>query len=464
MPLGTLIFSEGSFAGTLTAGTASGYKWQAGFLQSAPAPAERVWNTIDLQIAGTSKLDLSANIARIENLLMAARDYDKRNSGYYPYLQWQPEGYTSAFRSKVYDGYLQYDASSLDIGQWNFNLVNCKLSLLRDNFWFGTAPTYLTLTNGSQTGTAVKTLGGLPRPATGGTYSCISTFTLNALGTVTACDIQPLELEYRPDVSVCNMHFGILDDTTSAGDNPALITFEGYGSVSPCTYTAGTNANYSSGTAYTIGWTGTNEQQISFWSLALVSTGGYTAWGLQVRNRWFMPVIGLAYDALNTYTDLKMRCAFTYGSVIYDGDWCTVGTEYSLLPLQPILYPNVPYEIEYIGSSYLRLYAKRATAGTHTIKIDSVYLVPLDSYRNYDIALYNKWLRDFTLPVPSLYQYEVSASEMNTIGKGDKLHVSRSMRYGSKKMIITLAEACGSHTTFTGGTLALSYYPTFRDL
>jgi hypothetical protein len=99
-----------------------------------------------IEIVGTAASDINAVYGSINRYLHQARLWQNSTAGTPVFLNYQPDGYTSSFRSEMLDGQIQIVNGGMNYPRWNSYRALCDITWQRRNYWEGTL-TAATLSN-----------------------------------------------------------------------------------------------------------------------------------------------------------------------------------------------------------------------------------------------------------------------------------------------------------------------------
>lgn len=315
-------------------------------------------------LANGSASTLQSAKQAIELALAQARRYQQRKLGDRVYVEYQPDGYTQAYRSELLGGRVEL-ADDATGWQWPDRNIEIRIGWLRRFDWSG-PEAQIPLTNGNGTN---NTSGLTVLNHDDGGAGDDNTVQI-AAGDVSGELASPLRLEitnnYNSATRAYNLY--IAHNVLSAPASLAhmLEAEDGTGGTTTA------DATCSNGNRKDFSWSVTTEQELENWTLdtpLLNACGG---------NYFRM----LARFINMSYSDMWLRWRIKFSlTTIWEGPQFLLAANASIQDLGVLQLP--PYLVG-SGDLYpltLALYAQRQQAGTHTLSLDFVQLSALDGWR-----------------------------------------------------------------------------------
>ena len=360
----SLSVSDGTTTISLTSGSAAVARYTPATPASEAAPLTESADVLCEGVSTTRTLVQSLN-----RLMEQARRYQQRKTGARVYLLFQPEGDADAWRSELLDGRVLWDEKAMDTG-WASGLLEFRVTWERRPWWEG-PETAIPLTNGNGSNvTSGLTLYNHDDADSG--HDCWVSI---AAASVTGDTPAPLKLELENTFNDTARAYRIYVGH-NVWSNPGSFTptFEGEDSTAGGTVTA--EGTQSGGDYMLKGWSGTGETEAFNWSLSsaflAACAGGY-----------FRAVARFA-NAPSTSPDIWVRWKVKMAGLttIWQGPWVQLSNQLvqslDTLQLPPFLVGSAT-----LADLTLILEARRDNAGSNSLSLDYVALMPLDGWRAY---------------------------------------------------------------------------------
>ncbi len=372
---------------------------------SAPASQPTVTESWEVHLSGASKSALQTKIQEINRAFELARQHQKDDFFERVYLNFQPAGYASSYRSEILDGSLVYYDETLKWA-WANTAFDVRLIITRRNYWEG-AETTIPLTNSN--GTDVTTGLDMFNNADGTGVS--PTSIQENYADIDADDLAgdlpaPLKLKFS-STGALNDIIACLNRSGTPSTLPHMA--EGEDAISA---SEGVDATCSGG-KYGIRSFDNVDAAVN------VFMWGNGLWPNLEIGRWYLPIMRLR--TVPSISDLWTRVQITTG-ITKDTGWMSYPDSGGP---QIIQYPPIRLGFpKWQGEYYLvRFQFKTSTSGTKTMHCDYVYLLPLDGVRFYTVSLTAGYVMDD--PYEGFaYKYETGDSmQYMILAEGDPLMV-----------------------------------------
>lgn len=343
---------------------ASGSSSLRGYVPRLPATLDdealTLTETVQIEINGATLADVQTTVQGINRAFAFARQKIKTGSGYRVFAEFTPDGYADAYRSELIDGRIDYDEGALD-SQWVEKKVDAVITWTRRYFWEGPL-TALTLVNGSGSGTSITVYnhddatanhdnwvqlaaaaiaGDLPAPLY--LYANNSTVSGALKDLYYACNYIGIPASFTP----------LLEAESASGGTTTV------------------DATCSNGNRKDISWSATTETTLLTWTL--------TPSQLQYADNQFFQTL-LRFSTAPAYTNLWLRWTLQWsGNTVWRGPLVKAGTttlqELGVIQLPPGLLDSYSEQLTLVLSGL------RNSAGTHTLALDFMHLMPMAAYR-----------------------------------------------------------------------------------
>jgi hypothetical protein len=277
----------------------------------AAASDEGVIDVVRLQFIGTSQAALGSMIQAVNNKLRLAAEYQERRAGSKVYLNYQPDGYSEAYRSEIIG--MDADISRLEIEDpymfnWGTNKTAfANLYVKRRNFWEGTlTPVTLSNPNGTNSTGVVVFNSNQGGTATGGS---IYNYT-DVAATAIAGDLpSPMKIEF---------YYGVSNAATLSASSFYILNNTSFPTVSYWQEIATASYSYSSGTA-SIATASGGTRIIG--TLDSTSSSYYTYFNGGTAYNAFGGAMCKIFTSLNFLGTLKVQPISLYGQDQQTGAW-----------------------------------------------------------------------------------------------------------------------------------------------
>lgn len=335
---------------------------------------ESLREPLDVLLEG-SPAEITAAVEALGQFLSRAEADARQPGGDWGYLEVRPAAGVEIQRSQILRGWLEFPAGMDGATRGKLGL---RLALERANWWEGERVSLpLSNSGGSRVTTGLKILnhcdshpghqnfvhiageditGDLPAPVS---------VTINALNAAQTGEVWAgLNLESDPD----NLNINLEGEDGAAGE----VTGERV-----------TYANASGEQFYRLQWSGS--QAVFAWSTALIP-----AHLRQFQSRPFRPVLtlsGMLLEDIWAWLELEFEDLGAETVWRGQGQFLAKGTAHQDLPV--IFLP--PWYVGEGGTPpglTLKLMCQAAGAGSHTLEIDHIQLMPLDGWRKYHPLLH----------------------------------------------------------------------------
>lgn len=350
---------------------------------------ERVVDSFDLHLQGSSASDLQDKVREIEAMLAFATAHPRGAEGVW--ALYSPDSDITAWQSRISGGSVLLDARMGAL--WREQKTRAQVVFERGNFWETKEPVTLTLSNGSVTEQTAAPI-----------ENCQD-------------DDHDLYVEIGADQvsgalpTPAVLHFTNTLDDASLVAHLAVGAFAGDGVNDPptpgsliCEGSGSGDATCSDEAYQTLSWAADTEHQLKTWTIA---SGAF----LQKRYR-----AAVRLRAGIAYTDLFLKVKLLAGSiVIAETRWAMVAAGDELAFIGSLAIP--PYslgEAVNLGNLTLALYEKRATGGG-SFDLDYLMLMPQDGWRRYGAIsglAYNERLVDDPVRGVLVTDYGVSGHKI----------------------------------------------------
>ena len=117
-----------------------------------------VTESAQVLFGGTAVTDIQAAVGSVEQYLKQAEHYQMYGAGSPVYLEFQPNGAGTVYRSEILSGKVELDDLTLSAGQWNRNKVKGVLAHTRRFYWEDATERTLQLYNSAGTSTTGLTV------------------------------------------------------------------------------------------------------------------------------------------------------------------------------------------------------------------------------------------------------------------------------------------------------------------
>lgn len=342
---------------------------------SAPAIRPEVTERWEVRVSGASKSALQTAIHEINRAFELARTRQNDGSLDRVYLNFQPSGYTSSYRSEILDGDFLYFNETLKWA-WADTAFDIRLVITRRNYWEAASAATLTLTNGAVTSQSAAPISNA-QDASHELYAEVDD------GQVVGDLPTPAILEFQSTKNDANLM-----------DNLVVGLFQEEGSVTApaaadliCEASGTVDATCSGGEYEALNWADDAENQLKTWTLD----------SADFKQKRYRVIARL--QAGVAYTDLYLKAKLLTGTtIIAETRWMLVEDGDEMLIIGTLMIP--PYGMgQFVdpGNITLGLYEKRAS-GSGTLNLDYIILIPQDSWRRYSMIstglAYNETLID----------------------------------------------------------------------
>lgn len=331
-----------------------------------------VTDTVVLYIDSGAKAARTTNgyLHRLERFFERARRRQKLKTGLKVYVKYKPYDADVLYRSEVLDGRIVWATDTTRPAWLPSDKGECAIIFTRRPYWEHDTEQELPLANTGDSGTGGIAIVNHNDSGVGDDHWVLIEGT-DVVGSLPA----PLRVQFTGNNNLANYirvwacHTIETDDGTG---NDQIWTLEGEDNEeSPDTPVS--NGDSSGGFYMPQQWTATTETLIFEWTVASVYL--YPAAGNPFR--------AIARLVSQGYSNLQLRLSITAGSV---GElWssqiinATANDEIVDFGTIPALPPQ-PGSVDASGyeDHLIRIYATRATSGTHTVNLDYLQLLPID--------------------------------------------------------------------------------------
>lgn len=347
--------------GAVTVNLSSGSCMLLGYTPRPPTdPDATVTESLKVEISGATIADVQTAYQAIGRAFGFARQKIKTQSGYRVFVNITPDGYTAAYRSEIIDGSIVIEDGGFD-APWVEKRIDAVITWTRRGYWEGPL-TALTLTNGSGSGTSITVYNHDDATANHDNWVQL------AAGIVEGDLPTPIYL--------------YANNTTAAGSLKDLYYTGNYIGI-PASFTplleaesatGGTttaDATCSNGNRKDLSWAVTTETTLLTWTLS-------PSFLQYADNQFFMMLI--RFSTAPAYTNLWLRFKVQWNSqTVWQGPLIKAGTvtlqELGAIQLPPGLLDAYSEQLTLVLSGW------RNQAGTHTLAIDFLHLMPMGNYR-----------------------------------------------------------------------------------
>ncbi len=350
--------------GSTTITLASGACSLLAYVPRAPTSLEEdatIAEPCKIEISGSNVADLQTALQSIELAFRQAERYRDYQLGDRVYLEFTPDGYSDTYRSELLTGKPDFDSNTLD-DRWVEKKIDVTLNWTRRFFWEG-PQVGVVLSNGSGSSANLP----IYNHDDGGAGH-------DNWGKIEAADVTG-NLPTPPIITLNNNYAsGDLLDIYLAHNfhsTPQYLinTFEAEDATggTPTADAACSGGNYNS-----VSWTATTETQLLSFDLGDADTE-------YALGNFFK--IMMRFQTAPAYTNCWLRFKMLFGSTVVWAGPLTLLNSRALQDCGIIQWPpGGDFPLNMSGLT-LNLYAKRNSAGTHTLKIDFMQLLALDGFR-----------------------------------------------------------------------------------
>jgi hypothetical protein len=350
-----------------------------------------VEDQVRFSFVGSSGTVNKANFNAINLLLEQARNYHNTETGARVYLEYDPDGSGTYYRSQVTNGFMELTDETIG-NRWDSAYLYVILHVTRDPFWEG-ALTQLPLTNSYDTGdtaglrvdnTSIQVPSSTTIAWDDGTPILWDTDDVlewdDLVGVQNFVDISgddilgdlpanlKIEIEHTKSGAAKTKEFFIWHNVYSfPGSFTHMLEAE---DATGATVTAHTDATCQDGGYATLAWTATTETQIAEWTLSDELVGNAAGGRFAVLARWRG-----AFPYTNCWTRLVLLTS--NNKVLWRGDLVNVSSTRELVLLNTMRLPPYLANMVNTKSIKLRLYALRNQSGTHSIDLDYLQFSPI---------------------------------------------------------------------------------------
>lgn len=352
----------------------------------SPGGTERVTETIEVGMGGSTAAEVLEGIRDVEQALRLTRQYDENYEGKQWYLQFQPNGASEVLESPVYGGRVEVNRNAL---RWQLENKQVSVGIVveRAGWWEGTSDVEVGLTNGN--GTSVT--GGI------NVFNCNDGSGISPNIRNNYVEISGLngDMPARCKIEMTNMYNSSTRAYNIWVSRNAFSNASSFGHVieGESASSGGSNAagSYSGGYTRVFTWSGDAQTNIGWWALSaslLESCGG----------RWFK-----VFGALSNILDpvyVQVKLTFPSGTPLtvlgQDGEVLLDGV-HKFAELGTIQLPPWLVDMSDLYPLDLSLYARKSGGGT--LGIDFLYLMPAECFavfkpKGYGLAYLAKLVYD----------------------------------------------------------------------
>ena len=325
---------------------------------------------IDLLLEG-APAEIEAALLALGSFLSQARALSGQPGASWGYLEARVTSTASLWRSKIYDGWLQYPGGGA--GQRLTGRQGLQLVLLRSPWWEG-PEAELPLTNRA----AARALGGLTVYNHTDSGPAHDNFV-----DVAAADIEgdlptPLRLEFT---SANDSGAGRVWVALNQSSDPLNLNlfFEAEQGAPWVTSAAFSNPALSAGQALRLSWNGA--APVELWNTALPVAALARAAGHPFRP---LAALSLPVIADPLWFWCELRCGSGLTETVYTGPGFSHDPNIPFVEFPPLFLP--PWQVAPGGSPLpltFVLKCQAANAGSHTLELDWLAFLPLDGWREY---------------------------------------------------------------------------------
>lgn len=329
-----------------------------------------VTESLVVRLRGRSLADITSIKNSITRVFAKARERKTTRNGDRAYINLQPAGYSSTYRSEIYSGQCSL-SDTVFSKTWNAYIVELTIAWTRAAWWEAADETEVSLSNTHGSGTGGITVYNHDDGSQDNTALIAST-------AITGDLPAPCRLElYNSFNSVNNVKklWVAHNWRLSPSSLPHILEAEDASGGTPTA-----NASCSNGSFNGVSWAATTETVLLTWNLDGPTLLDYAKGGhVAFLMRWHTPPTA----------DFKLRLKITdatTGITLWTGEQVTT-TGDAIQELGASRLP--PSLLDHTGQGDLSLVltGEREEAGTHSMNIDFVQITPLDGLRVYSARL-----------------------------------------------------------------------------
>ena len=343
-------------------------------LLPAGGPGPTVEERIELVLEGTAG-EIETALESACRLVQLARQAADGAGGYWGYLEVKLTAAGATWRSKIVDGWPEYQAAGA--GQRARGRQGAVLRLVRENWWEGPE---VSLPLSNPHGTNVTT--GLT------VYNHEDAAHKNYADVAAASLAGDLPAPARLEISASTAETGTVWVGLNQNSAPADLAVNYPGEVaaagSGITGSNQADATYASGGSYKrFTWSGAGSKGVAGWSLNALSMA-------RMGGRAFRGVLRF-YSAVvesNLWASWRLVYSGAATETIWEGPGQYLSTAMVVQDLPGLRLP--PWVIppgDNPPGLLLELVINAAGAGSHVLDIDELYLLPMDGWRKYEPAI-----------------------------------------------------------------------------
>ena len=325
-----------------------------------------VTESAQVLFGGTAVTDIQAAVGSVEAYLKQAEHYQMYRAGSPVYMEFQPNGAGTVYRSEILSGKVEVDDLTLSAGQWNRSRVKGLIAYTRRFYWEDATERAIQLYNGGGTASNGVTVYGHDDA---GHDNYVEIAGSSVAGDYPAAMRLEMQETTGGETGSMNVYVG-----HNAFSNPAAMNHIYEAEAASGAGTKFPDTECSNGSVFKSTWATSENASRYQWTLPAADMNIYGGQYFGVFARWGTVPVG--------NVKLQLRLSNVYGQALYTGPQVqasgSVLEKLGVISLPPGQYAGTSSH----ASGVLNLWGQGTAGGTMTL--DYLMLMPLDSYKYYN--------------------------------------------------------------------------------